>query len=108
MTFELGEMLGIVNGLGLALFITISLLKHSNDVGDSPGKLEDFGWLKVIYKRDRMTAEEYEKDEVITRKLQLMEKKYDAAVENAEEETAAERNARRQVFEKRKYRRDLR
>lgn len=103
MTFELGEMLGLLNGLGLALFITISALKHSNDIGDSPGKLEDFGWLKIIYKRDRMTAEEYEKDEIITRKLQLFEKKYEAAVENADEETAAERNARRMVLEKRKH-----
>lgn len=102
MTFELGEMLGLLNGLGLALFITISALKHSNDIGDSPGKLEDFGWLKVIYKRDRMTAEEYEKDEIMTRKLQLFEKKYEAAVENADEETAAERNAKRMVFEKRR------
>jgi hypothetical protein len=55
MMYELGEMLGLVSGIGLALFITISLLKHSNDVGDSAGKLEDFGWLKIIYKRYSMT-----------------------------------------------------
>ena len=84
MMYELGEMLGLVSGIGLALYITISLLKHSNDVGDSAGKLEDFGWLKIIYKRDSMTEEEYRKDVIITDKLQLAEKKYDAAVENAD------------------------
>lgn len=101
MTFEMGEMLGLVSGIGLALYITISLLKHSNDVGDSAGKLEDFGWLKIIYKRDSMTEEEYRKDVIITDKLQLADKKYDAAVENADPETAAERNAVRMVLNKR-------
>ncbi|MBR5657910.1 MAG: hypothetical protein IKX10_00760 [Lachnospiraceae bacterium] len=104
MTYELGEFLGLVSGLGLAFFITISLLKHSNDIGDSAGKLEDFGWLKIIYKRNGMTAQEYEKDVIITDKLQLADKKYDEAVVNADAETAAERNAQRMVIEKRKGR----
>ena len=51
-----------------------------------------------------MSEEEYRKDVIVTDKLQLAEKKYDAAVENADPETAAERNAIRMVFNKRKGR----
>lgn len=58
-----GIALGVLTGLGLALYLTSLLIKRSNDVGDSIGKLGDFGSLNMIHSAPKLTSKKkYEKD----------------------------------------------
>ena len=47
-----GGLLGLAFGLGIAFFITMLLVKKSNDIGDSKGALYDFGYLNMMYTED--------------------------------------------------------
>lgn len=58
-----GIALGVLTGLGLALYLTSYLIKRSNDVGDSIGKLSDFGALNMIHSEPKLSSErKYNKD----------------------------------------------
>jgi len=49
-----GAVLGLILGGGLAYYITFSLVKKSNDMGDSKGCLQDFGSIHMIEYMDNM------------------------------------------------------
>jgi hypothetical protein len=54
--YVLGVLMGIALGIGLAYFLTVTLVKRSNDIGDSSGKLSDFGTLHMITSEDGLSA----------------------------------------------------
>ena len=39
----LGIFLGLILGVGVAMMVTVNVIKKSNDIGDSKGSLRDFG-----------------------------------------------------------------
>lgn len=52
-------LIGILYGIGvavsLAILITVSVLKKSNDIGDSRGKFEDFSkYINYTYSEDNL------------------------------------------------------
>lgn len=47
-----GIMFGLAFGTGFAFFVIITLVRRSNDIGSTTGKLKDFGTLKVIGEED--------------------------------------------------------
>ena len=50
--YVLGVLMGIALGVGIAYFLTVSFVKHSNDIGDFSGRLSDFGQLRIIASED--------------------------------------------------------
>lgn len=52
MGYFIGGILGFVLGLGLAAYLTVTLVKKSNDIGDSTGSLSDFGSLHLMMSED--------------------------------------------------------
>ncbi|MCR5520774.1 MAG: hypothetical protein K6F44_02550 [Lachnospiraceae bacterium] len=59
----LGAIFGLIIGVGLAYYITITLVKRSNDVGDSSGILQDFGHLKMLQAADDLRSPDYNSGE---------------------------------------------
>ena len=56
MGYVIGAIFGLALGLGIAFYVTISLVKNSNDVGDSKGTLRDFGTMNVISAQDNLNS----------------------------------------------------
>ncbi len=51
----IGLICGLALGIGLALSIVVSKVKESNDMGDSRGRMSDFGAsVDMIYSEDDM------------------------------------------------------
>ena len=98
MTFVFGIILGIITGLGLALLITSCLVKDSNDIGDSIGKLENFGRLNILHEKMRLSSKGVTKDVISSKSSTLLQYSYDAAVKRAETE---EQNIREAMEAKR-------
>ncbi|MBR5348093.1 MAG: hypothetical protein IK125_02550 [Lachnospiraceae bacterium] len=82
-----GIFLGILTGLGLALYLTSLLIKRSNDVGDSIGQLSDFGSLHMIHSEPKLSSgRKYDKDLSQSMSQTLLRESYErkvASYENA-------------------------
>lgn len=50
--YVIGGIIGFVLAIGTALYVTVTLVKKSNDIGDSKGCLKDFGYLNTISAED--------------------------------------------------------
>ena len=79
MSFVFGVILGIVTGLGVALLITSCLIKDSNDIGDSVGRLENFGRLTIIHEKMRLSSKGVTKDAASSMSYALLNRSYEAA-----------------------------
>ncbi|MBO7515003.1 MAG: hypothetical protein J6T47_05235 [Lachnospiraceae bacterium] len=94
MSFVFGVILGVVTGLGIALLITSCLIKDSNDIGDSIGRLENFGRLNIIHEKMRLSSKGAEKDAASSMSFKLLTRSYEAArkreglAENLQKEAA--------------------
>ena len=102
MTFVLGVFLGIMTGLGLSLLITSCLVKDSNDIGDSIGRLENFGRLNVLHEKMRLSSKGYTKDVASSKSPSLLQYSYEGAIAKAETE---DRNMREAMEAKREAQR---
>ena len=56
--FRIGGVYGFALGLGLAILITMILIKKSNDIGDSRGTMNDFGYLYMLDSEDDLHRHE--------------------------------------------------
>lgn len=65
--FLIGGIYGLALGVGLAILITISLIKKSNDIGASQGTLSDFGYLDMLESEDDLC--ESEPDSNVTERI---------------------------------------
>ena len=108
MTFVMGIILGIITGLGLALLITSCLVKDSNDIGDSVGRLENFGRLNIMHEKMRRSKKGCEKDIAATYPTTILQRSYDAAIQQAENEETRRREALTRQREDQKAHRDQR
>ncbi|MBR5657908.1 MAG: hypothetical protein IKX10_00750 [Lachnospiraceae bacterium] len=61
MMFYIGLVLGLLTGVGLAVNLVSFWVKCSNDIGDSTGKLEDFGRVTVLYAKKGIKEKNFEK-----------------------------------------------
>ncbi|MBP5281557.1 MAG: hypothetical protein J6Z22_03565 [Lachnospiraceae bacterium] len=52
MGYVIGGIIGFVLAIGTALYVTMTLVKRSNDIGDSKGSLKDFGFLNTMVAED--------------------------------------------------------
>jgi len=55
----IGVFFGLIISVALAYYITMSLVKKSNDVGDSSGELQDFGKLNMITTMDDLRSTDF-------------------------------------------------
>ncbi|MCR5431729.1 MAG: hypothetical protein K6E95_04140 [Lachnospiraceae bacterium] len=55
----IGVLFALIISVGLAYYITMSLVKRSNDVGDSTGTLRDFGKLNIIMTMDDLRSTDF-------------------------------------------------
>lgn len=60
MMFYIGLLLGLLTGVGLAFDLVSHWIKWSNDIGDSTGKLEDFGKVTVLYAKKGMKDKSFD------------------------------------------------
>lgn len=54
MGYFIGGMIGLALAIAITLYVICSDIKKSNDIGDSSGRLKDFGKLHVIIAEDDM------------------------------------------------------
>lgn len=104
----MGIILGIITGLGLALLITSCLVKDSNDIGDSIGKLENFGRLNIMHEKKGLSSKGYNKDVAQSFPTTILQHSYDAAIQQAENEETRRREALTRQREDQKAHRDQR
>ena len=100
MMYFYGVVLGIITGLGVALLITSCLVKDSNDIGDSIGKLENFGRLNIMHEKMRLSSKGANKDAISSNSAAMLVRSYEAALarEEAEERSIQEAmNAKREA-----------
>ena len=55
---RIGAVYGLALGIGLALLITMILIRRSNDIGDSKGTMNDFGYLYMLSSEDDLHRRE--------------------------------------------------
>ncbi|MBR6080441.1 MAG: hypothetical protein IKP60_09825 [Treponema sp.] len=54
-----GILTGLALGISLAFFVTLIIVKKSNDIGDSQGELKDFGGnIQVLKWMDNLKAKD--------------------------------------------------